>query len=128
MARSKVELEGILDRYGATETMLGKGPGRAVIAFVYDGSPYQLTIDIHDDERLNRQGWRVLILLLKAQLEAIEAEIVSAEEVFMPYRLLIDGTTFAQHALPKLLKAQQAGRMPVALLGLDKRAGAGEQD
>jgi hypothetical protein len=45
-----------------------------------------------------------LALSIKAKLECVETEIESFETAFMPYVVLPDGKTVAEHVLPVLEK------------------------
>lgn len=49
-----------------------------------------------------RQEHRVLLLWLKAALNAVEAGIVSAEELFLPFLVGTDGRRVSDVALPRL--------------------------
>jgi hypothetical protein len=46
------------------------------------------------------------VLSIKAKLEAVETGIESFEIAFMPYVVLPDGKTVAEHVLPALAKNQ----------------------
>lgn len=67
-------------------------------------------------EQACRQRWRALSLAVKAKLEVVESGIATFEEEFLPYLVLPDGSTVAQHALPAVRKAYDSGNMPKALL------------
>lgn len=49
-----------------------------------------------------RTAFRTLLLWLKAALNAVESGIVDAETVFLPWLEDANGTTIAEHVLPKL--------------------------
>jgi len=63
-----------------------------------------------------RQEHRVLLLWLKAALNAVDAGIVKAQEVFLPFLEGKDGRTVAEVAVPQLTKllAGSASRMLTA--------------
>jgi len=68
------------------------------------------------DERLaarGRQEMRILLLWLKAALNAVEAGIVKAEEIFLPFLVGADGRTVAEIAIPRMrdLLTNDAGRL-----------------
>lgn len=56
---------------------------------------------------------RLLLLWLKAALNAVEAGIVEAEAIFLPFLVGADGRTVAQVALPRLaqLVTEDAGKL-----------------
>jgi len=65
--------------------------------------------------RLHQQAvkarWRALHLVIRAKLEAITAGIATFEEEFMPYTILPNGRTVAEHALPQIARAYELGTM-----------------
>ncbi len=63
-----------------------------------------------------RQEHRVLLLWLKACLNAVEFGIISAEEIFLPWLVGIDGKTIAETALPRLPQLLTNGTQ--ALIGI----------
>ena len=62
------------------------------------------------------QRWRALLLVVKAKLEAVEAEIATFEEEFLPHIVLPNGRTVGEMALPEIERAYQGGRTPALLL------------
>jgi hypothetical protein len=112
--RSRSEIESTLRRYGCTAFAFGWAKEGAMIQFTHRGRAIKLDITAPPGlrpgtmsfEREERRRWRVLLLWVKAQLEAIEAKLVTFEEVFLPWTLLQDGSTVAQSVeLRKLLPA-----------------------
>ena len=55
----------------------------------------------------NRRVWRVLYWHLKAMFEAADSGVIDIRDVIMPYVVLRDGLTLADHIKPKM-----AGLMP----------------
>lgn len=108
--RSRGEIEHVLRKYGCTAFAFGWQIGaEAMIQFEYRGRNVKLTIAATKGafgqaarERAERQRWRVLVLLVKAQIEAVENGLWSFEEAFLPWMLLGDGSTVAQKMLPQL--------------------------
>jgi len=110
--RSRSEIETTLRRYGCTAFAFGWSAGHgAMIQFSHMGRAIKLDIlpppgrsGSAAFEREERRRWRVLLLWVKAQLEAIESKLVTFEEVFLPWTLLQDGSTVSQSvAVQKLL-------------------------
>lgn len=110
---SQTECVKILARYGATGYMTGQLPppkSVSFIAFEYKGQAIRLEIPLaFRDSRGKaqtpdwcaqelRRRWRVLVLWLKGQLEAIDNDLLSPMQAFMPHLQLRDGRTVAQAA------------------------------
>jgi len=53
-------------------------------------------------EKEERRVWRVLFYHLKAVFEAADSDVLSIEEIIMPYVVAKDGRTLAEHILPRL--------------------------
>lgn len=104
VTRSREEIETVLRRYGCTAFAFGwSNTGGAMIQFEFHGRNVKLDIKLPPGkpesvafQREERRRWRVLVLWVKAQLEAIESSLVTFEEVFLPWTLLSDGSTVAQ--------------------------------
>lgn len=103
--RSRSEIETTLRRYGCTAFAFGWSHQAAMIQFEHRGRAIKLEIlpppgrsESVVYQREERRRWRVLLLWVKAQLEAIESKLVTFEEVFLPWTLLADGSTVAQSA------------------------------
>ena len=50
----------------------------------------------------NRRVWRVLYWHLKAMFEAADAGVIDVRNIIMPYVVLRDGLTLADHIIPKM--------------------------
>jgi hypothetical protein len=53
-------------------------------------------------DQAKRQMWRVMLLFLKATLEAIEMEIITLDEAMLSFYLLPNGKTVGDQILPQL--------------------------
>lgn len=62
-----------------------------------------------------RTRWRCLLLSIKAKLETVESGISTFETEFMPFTVLPNGQTVAQHALPYISEAYELKKMPPLL-------------
>jgi len=137
--KSQVEIKTIVTRYGATKFASLEEERRAAIMFEANNRRIRFILvlpDPNDDEfyriprrherRSNdaarrkweqacRQRWRALALAIKAKLEAVESGIATFEEEFLPYTVMPDGMTVAEHALPAVAKAYLTGSMPPLL-------------
>ena len=88
-------------------------PDRKEKRFVFTGK-YGYTRTAEQQNKLYaqaiRQKWRVLLLTIKAKLEAVENQIVTLEEEFMPFIVTETGETIGERLLPRLKAAQAAGQ------------------
>lgn len=53
-------------------------------------------------EQENRRVWRVLFWHLKAMFEAADAGVIDVRNIIMPYVVLKDGMTLADHIRPRM--------------------------
>ena len=53
-------------------------------------------------EQENRRVWRVLFWHLKAMFEASDSGVIDVRDVIMPYVVMRDGLTIADHVKPKM--------------------------
>jgi len=151
--RSKAEMEKLLLRYGADQFMSGTdmSNARAVVSFRYSGLPVRVSLSLPNPEdkafretpsgrrrrdeqsarreweKACRQQWRVLRLLIQAQLEAIENKIVKPHEAFLPWIMLPNRKTVGEMYEAEILPALESGRMP-KLLGFEEKGSGGSAD
>lgn len=141
---SRQEIERLLSRYGATAVVTGFQPGRGAVQFEAHGKRVRIGIELPTDltefaktptgrrrspsqqqEHLGaeaRRRWRSLVLVLKARLEAAATGIETFETAFMPYIVLPDGSTVADHVTPAVERAYETGQLtplipPMAIAG-----------
>ncbi|HDL86550.1 MAG TPA: hypothetical protein ENH11_09545 [Candidatus Acetothermia bacterium] len=139
--KSKGEIERILLRYGADQYMAGSdvAAGKAMVSFRYKDIPCRVMLKLpalgeerfhvtpggrrrRDDhtahrewEKACRQQWRVLRLLIHAQLEAVDNGVLSAQDAFFSWIILPNGSTVSENYGPELLRALGSGQMPKQL-------------
>lgn len=134
VAKSRAEIEGLIVRYGATSTAFLSGPGRARIMFEAAGRRIAFDLPLPDQmdkqfqkdgrgsvrgpekradawERVCRQKWRALALVIKAKLEAVQSGITTFEDEFLAHIVMPDGQTVAQHVKPTIAASYAAGKM-----------------
>lgn len=132
--KSKADIEGMLAKYGAEGYHSGwqagtaDAPGWDLIEFLWKGRTIRFKIPRPAPtdarvlaykgpkraewiEQLNRQRWRVLMLVIKAKLEAVESGVSIFEEEFMPFIVTASGKTIGEILIPRL----QAGPEPISL-------------
>jgi hypothetical protein len=116
-AKSRIELEETLGRYGATNFGYASTNEKAVVAFTAHERTIRFTLPLPDrhDRRFThteargylrsdedqarlyeaeiRRGWRALNLVVKAKLEAVESGIVTFEQEFYAHTVMPGGNT-----------------------------------
>lgn len=134
--KSKSEIEETLRRYGADSFASAWNRDRAMIQFDMNGRRIQFNLPIPDRgdpefthridargytkartaiqaeaawEQACRSSWRSLLLVIKATLEAVEAEIIAFEVAFLPYTVLPGGGTVADHIGPQIDQVYESG-------------------
>jgi hypothetical protein len=140
VAKTRLEIEQVVTRYGADGFMSGWLGGEAQIAFQMKGRQVRINLQLphpsdkrfaHDGngrartperrgaawEQECRQSWRVLLLAVKAKLEAVEAKISTFEEEFLAHLVIPDGKgeTVGERLL--VTRALDGGALPPLLGG-----------
>lgn len=139
--KSRAEIERTLQKYGADQFMYGWDQDKAIVGFRMAGRQIRFLLPMPDKtqrrfthtptgkarkesaiyiewEQACRQKWRALSLVIKAKLEAVEAEIAIFEDEFMANIVLPNGGTVSQFMLPQIKKAYDSGQMPKLLPNL----------
>ena len=49
---------------------------------------------LHTEEQALRVSWRIILYWVKAQMAILEAEMVTMDQIFLPYIMAKDGKTF----------------------------------
>jgi len=99
----------LLTKRGATKHMIGGdiATGASFLAFVYEGKPIRLQINPPDprefdtQDRIDRECrrlWRVMLIWVKGQLEAIDNGLLTPYSAFLPHMQLEDGRTVSEAA------------------------------
>jgi hypothetical protein len=137
--KSKMEIERLLTRYGATSFASGWEEQHAVIQFechkkrirfdlpLPPVADYSKTPEGRTRRRPEmirqaweqgcRSRWRALVLIVKAKLEAVQSGVASFEDEFGWYTVLPGGKTLGEMAHPAIEEAYRTGHMP-PLLGM----------
>jgi len=139
--RSRSEIEGTLRRYGCDDIVVGQSvrTRRAFVQFFYRKLHLEVSITLPDaaDKRFQltatgrhrrgegaalvewekacRQQWRILLLLLKAQLEAVENGLKEPWQIFLCEILLPDGQTIGKRMAAGIGELIASGKAPIGL-------------
>lgn len=135
--KTKAEIEGLLRKYGASSYVSGWDERFAAIQFEMSDRRILIKMPQPDQkdkafthridgrsgrekpvseaqataawEQACRSSWRSLRLLVQAMLEAVEAEIVTFEQIFLPFVVLPDGRTVHQAIETEVERAYAIG-------------------
>lgn len=110
---SRTELVGLLERHECSDVQCGLNQkGAAVVKFTYRGRMVRLLVPMPESGNRERpRRWRVLILLLKAKLEAVSSGISTFDAEFLSYIAMPGGVTVGQMMATKVSEAYEAGRV-----------------
>lgn len=136
-ARSRAEIERIVVRYGADGFVCGWDGGNAQIMFRAHGRFVRFTVKEPELEEFAKtptgrsrdmkaqrkeqaketsRRWRVLALVIKAKLEAVESGVVTFEDEFLAQTVLPDSSTVGDWVRAKVEGAYKSGKMPKLLV------------
>jgi hypothetical protein len=136
--RSRAEIEQTLRRYGADAFSYGYDGDRAAVAFRLADRHVRFEVrvpTVQSDQvrltkagvarspgqaraardKIERQRWRALLLVIKAKLESVESEIETLEEAFLAHIVVPDGGTVGEWLTPQIALAYEGGNMPALL-------------
>jgi len=131
--KSKVEIERLLNKAGATGFAYATEGERAMVGFKHSEVEFRIYLPLPKKEDFKmspagrrwrytesaemhweqacRSHWRALCLIVKAKLEAISLGITTIEKEFAADLVMGDGRTLHQH----MEQAKLDGKMPKAL-------------
>jgi len=126
---TRADIERLLAKHGADRFAYFTEPGQAVI--VFEMKPKD---DSHEMRRLKfslpmpdpnvrgsqqkaRGRWRLLLLCVKAKLEAVDGGVETFEDAFMAHVVMPDGKTVGEHIRPTIAAAYKSGKMLPLLPG-----------
>lgn len=109
VSRSRDEIERTLRRYGAEAFGYAGDGTTAMVEFTTLDRRVRLFIPMPEGrltavqyDREVRRRWRVLLLTVKAKLEAIESGISTFDDEFLAHLVLPTGRTVGEWLLPQL--------------------------
>lgn len=134
---SQQEIGRTLSRYRVEEYAFGAERGRALVMFKLGDLPIRVAVPLPErppagateragngrrvplekkwDQQV-REAWRALALMIKANLEACERNIVSPQQAFMAYLVTGNGQTVGDVILPQYEQALAQGGGKLALM------------
>lgn len=139
VAKSKADIEELIQKFGAKQFISGFKENMAVIGFSISDRQIRFVLPLPDKqdekfwytpERKNKRSeeqaytaweqacrsrWRALYLIIKAKLEAVESGISTIEREFFYDVVLPDGKTIGEWMAPQLEEVYQTGNMPPML-------------
>lgn len=144
--RSKGEIERLLIRYGADQFQSGWRENEAAIKFRISGKFVKFILPLPNKNKESyfktpsgydrevspeklaqlweqdcRQAWRALTLIVKAKLEAVEANITTFEEEFYAHIVLPNGKTVFENTHKQVSLAYESGKMENLLAWDEKK-------
>jgi hypothetical protein len=132
--RSRQEIERVLVKYGAKKFGTMTEPEQVTIYFEIKGREVALHLPMPHDkdpvwrargetarERETRRRWRVLVITVKAMLEAVESKLLTFDQAFLAHIVIPgSGRTIGDALVPKL-DALYSGQSLPALLSENPR-------
>lgn len=144
--RSQVEIQRLLARYGADQYMFGTEARGSFIAFRARSRVVRFVVPMPTEREMSRtpggrtrrgaavveameqearRRWRALALCIKAKLEAVASGITTFETEFLPYTMLANGKTVAEHVGPAIEDGLRRNALPtLPLIGGPTDGGA----
>lgn len=139
--RRLIEIQRTLERYGVTAFAFARDGDESAVVFEMGGRRMRISVPLPSraEKRFTtmpngytkrstqdaarkydqgvRQRWAALSLYIKAVCEAIDADVITAENAFLPFVVLPDGRTLSEYVAPQLDAVYSSGEMPALLPG-----------
>jgi hypothetical protein len=138
--RRILEIQRTLERYGVTAFGFARDGDASQVVFEMGGRRMRITVRLPDRaekrfvrdqhgyqrdaksaerayQQAVRQRWAALSLYIKAVCEAIDSDVITAENAFLPFVVLPDGRTLSEYVAPQLAAVYESGEMPALLPG-----------
>lgn len=123
--KTRVEIDTLLGKYGATSRGTMIAEKTAHVAFVIEGRRYRIDVPLPDRrkfssekdyEQAQRTRWRCVLLLIKSKLEIVKLGMSTAEREFLADLILPNGRTAGQELGDYMAKLLAEGyTAPLAL-------------
>lgn len=142
--KSRMEIEKVLARYGATQFFYASEVGKAIVGFTAHDRIVKMVLPLPDlsefeypplrrgqyyktkrtkEQQLSafnqavRTKWRCLLLAIKAKLEIVESGIATFEQEFLSHIMIYDGRTVGEAIRPQLEQSYSSGKNIPLMLG-----------
>jgi hypothetical protein len=115
---TRAEIERTLTAYGATGFAFAQDIGKSMVAFRMNKRHVRFTLTLPKGASAQdeRQRWRALLLVIKAKLEAVRANITVFDEEFLAHIVMPNGQTVADLLRDQIAAAYDSGQMPPLLI------------
>jgi hypothetical protein len=119
VGQSQDAVKKLLKAAGSDQIAVYEAAEKSAVAFRIAGRFYRITVPVVEKanaEQEERRAWRLLLLLIKAKLEAVREGATTIEREFLADMLMPDGSTVAEWTAAPLALAYDKGEMPSQLL------------
>ncbi len=112
VGQSQGEIRNMLKRFKIDKIGIFEDPvSGAVLMFEFKNRAYRITVPV-DLKAKNlgqeeRRGWRLMVLLIKAKLQAVSEGVTSIDREFFSDTVLPSGKTLFEEAQPQIDKAME---------------------
>lgn len=121
--KTRMEIETLLKKHGATRVVTYEGEGIALIGFMLGGRAIKMQVSVPPEpvkaakfsgarrawEQDLRRIWRALGLIIKAKLESIASKISTVEREFMADVVMPNGATVGEMLRDQIDTAYRGG-------------------
>jgi hypothetical protein len=123
--RTRLEIEQLVRKYGAKGFASAwqaeaNGAGRARVEFICHDRHIRLTVEVPANAQQARGKWRVLLLMVKAKLVAVDAKVVTFEEAFFADIVMPETNKTVWEAARESVRLSYEKRKDQPLLGATK--------
>ena len=118
--QSQGEVKDMLKRAGSTRVAIYEDPKQTAVAFNMADRLYRISVPTPETsknpEQAERVAWRLVVLLVKAKLEAVKEGATTFEREFLADMLTPNGKTVYEMTQEPLRLAYETGKMPDLML------------